>query len=247
MRPVTRLLVVTLAALAACSRGPSRAQQQPSSVPTSAPEGTRSHEEVAAAPPTGGEAGPTVRVATPHPMDGGTPRSVRAAIGPVTRFQLVPVGEAALAPARATLDTLRDRYVGYGFELGAPLQPAATKHADCGTILTGRVAARGTLFVVAGLVACSTPFGAVNTALATGLVPLAPLGPPGPVSERRLTEVLASLVGELIGLSMSCTDGRACCALRKAQDLRTLDAQAAAPCPAHASELDRIREAAGMQ
>jgi hypothetical protein len=55
------------------------------------------------------------------------------------------------------------------------------------------------------------------------------------------------VVGEILGLSMPCTDGRSCCALRKAPDGKRLDGWATAPCPAHAAELARIREAAGMQ
>jgi hypothetical protein len=168
-------------------------------------------------------------------------------IEPLTRFQIVPVGEAAVTPARTSLDALRARYVAYGFHLGAVLPMPSPHPRSCAELLTSRVVARGAIFVVAGTLSCPTPFGAVNPALGTGLVPLGALGPWGPVAERRLTALLGSIVGELIGLSMSCSDGRSCCALRKAPDLKTLDAQAAAFCPAHASELDRIREASGMQ
>jgi len=229
MRSSAGLLAVALAALPGCSRGPDPAPRP------------------AAARRDGGS-DPSARMeAPPHGVDAGTPRTVRAEIKPLTRFQIVPVGEAAVEPAGATLEALRARYVAYGFDLGAVLPLPAVRPADCAGLLTSRVAARGTLLVVAGTVPCATPFGAVNAVLGAGMVPLGPLGPPGPVAGRRLTALLASLVGELIGLSTPCTDGRACCALRKAPDLRTLDAQAAAPCPAHASELDRIREAAGMQ
>lgn len=234
MRSSASLLTVALAALPGCSRAPAPAEQAP-------------REAVAAARRDAGS-GPSARMEVPpHGVDAGTPRTVRAEIKPLTRFQIVPVGEAAVEPARATLEALRARYVAYGFDLGAVLPLPTVGPADCAGLLTSRVAARGTLLVVAGTVPCATPFGAVNAVLGTGLVPLGPLGPPGPAAERRLGALLASLVGELIGLSTPCTDGRACCALRKAPDLRTLDAQAAAPCPAHASELDRIREAAGMQ
>jgi hypothetical protein len=179
-------------------------------------------------------------------LDGGSSGKVRAEIRPLTRFQLVPVGEAAVAPARAALDPLRARYVAYGFDVGA-LQEAPVTPGDCGELLRRQVGTRGTIFVIAGAVRCPTPFGAVNTVLASGLVSLAPLGPPGPVADRRLTALLASVVGELLGLSMPCTDGRTCCALRTAKDVKTLDARAMVPCPAHDAELDRIREAAGMQ
>ncbi len=166
---------------------------------------------------------------------------------PLTAFRIVPVGEAALAPARATLGPLRARDLGYGFELGALQAAPVVRGADCAELIHRQLGARGTLFVVAGTVPCATPFGTLDPELATGLVSLGPLGPPGAEADRRLTALLASMVGELIGLSMPCTDRLGCCALRLARDLRTLDAQAAAPCPSHASELDRIREAAGMQ
>ncbi|HEY1908419.1 MAG TPA: hypothetical protein VGG91_20380, partial [Myxococcaceae bacterium] len=62
-----------------------------------------------------------------------------------------------------------------------------------------------------------------------------------------LTALLASVVGEILGLSTPCRDGRTCCSLRKAPDLAALDRRASVSCPAHAPELDRIREAAGLQ
>lgn len=166
---------------------------------------------------------------------------------PLTRFQIVPVGEAAVQPARSALDPLRERYVAYGFDLGAVQAVPAVRAADCAEFLTRQLSGRGTVFVVAGTVPCPTPFGAVNTAFAAGLVSLGALGPPGPVVDRRLAALLGSMVGEILGLSMPCTGGRQCCALRRAPDLPTLDAWAAVPCPAHAAELNRIREAAGLQ
>lgn len=235
-----RLLGLSLAVIAACSRGPAPG------TPSSPPNGTRTQEEVAVAQRNGG-AGPSQGPMRPgQALDGGSSGKVRAEIRPLTRFQIVPVGEAAVAPARAALDALRARYVAYGFDLGA-LQSAPVTQGDCGELLRRQVGARGTIFVVAGTVRCPTQFGAVNGALATALVSLTPLGPPGPVAERRLTALLTSMVGELLGLSTPCTDGRTCCALRTAKDVKTLDAWAAVPCPAHDAELDRIREAAGMQ
>ncbi|HVP61046.1 MAG TPA: hypothetical protein VMT11_10830 [Myxococcaceae bacterium] len=247
MRPGSHLLALLLA-LSGCSRSPSPTQlAPPPTVSSSPPEGARSQEAVAAARRSAGNSPPSA-VTAPRPgVDGGTPQPVRAKIEPLTRFQIVPVGEAAVAPARATLDALRVRYVAYGFDLGPVLPMPSPRPRTCDELLTSRVAARGTIFVVPGTLPCSAPFGAVNSVLKAGLVLLAPLGPSGRVAERRLTALLGSMVGELIGLSMPCTDGVSCCALRKAKDVRTLDTQAAAPCPAHASELDRIREANGMQ
>jgi hypothetical protein len=220
------LLTLLLPAIAACSRGaapaPARVQR---------------------------DGGPTASTGTSHPdagLDGGSPRSIRAEVRPLTRFQLVPVGEAALGPARAALEPLRARYVAYGFALGA-LQAEPVTPGDCGELLRRQVGARGTIFVVAGTVRCPTPFGSVDSTLATGLVSLGTLGPSGPVADRRLTALLASMVGELLGLSMPCTDGRTCCPLRTAHDVKALEARAALRCPAHDAELDRIREAAGMQ
>ncbi|HEY1418814.1 MAG TPA: hypothetical protein VGF41_12965, partial [Myxococcaceae bacterium] len=59
--------------------------------------------------------------------------------------------------------------------------------------------------------------------------------------------LLASVVGEMLGLSTPCRDGRTCCALRRAPDLVALDRRASVSCPEHAPELDRIREASGLQ
>ena len=240
-----RLLALGLAAIPGCSRGPAPAPVPPV-VPAAPPEGARAQEQLPVARHDGGSrpTGGPGRAA--DGADAGPPRSVRAEIRPLTRFQIVPVGAAAVAPARATLDPLRGRYVAYGFDLGAT-QSSPVTPADCAELLRRQVSARGTVFVVSGTIRCPTPFGTVDASLAAGLVSLAPLGPPGPVADRRLTALLASMVGEILGLSMPCSDGRSCCALRKAPDVKTLDAQAAAPCPAHAGELDRIREAAGMQ
>lgn len=222
----TWLLALLLPTIAACSRGaaptPARVQR---------------------------DGGPTASRGASHPdagPDAGSPRSVRAEVRPLTRFQLVPVGEAAVGPARAALEPLRGRYVAYGFDLGA-LQAAPVTPGDCGELLRRQVGARGTIFVLAGTVRCSTPFGSVDRTLATGLVSLGTLGPSGAIADRRLTALLGSMVGELLGLSMPCTDGRTCCPLRTAPDVKALDARAALRCPAHDAELDRIREAAGMQ
>ncbi len=229
MRRTACLFAAVLSAAGGCSRSA---------------EETRPHQAAAASPRD--VSVPRVE-GTAHGVEAGSPRTLRAEIRPVTLFRIVPVGEAAVAPARATLGPLRARYVGYGFELGA-LQPApVARGADCAELIRRQLGARGTLFVVAGSVACATPFGTLDPELATALVSLGTLGPPGADSDRRLTALLGSMVGELIGLSMPCTDGLGCCALRRAKDLRTLDAQAAAPCPSHAAELDRIREGAGMQ
>ncbi len=243
--PQTGLLVLSLAAAAACSRGPAPPASGPA-VASSPPQGARSREELGVSQRDGGTGPSGLATRREDGPDGGSPGSVRAEVRPLTRFQIVPVGAAAVTPARAALDPLRARYVAYGFDLGA-LQGAPVTPGDCGEILRRQVGARGTIFVTAKTVRCPTPFGAVNTTLASGLVSLAKLGPPGPVADRRLTALLASEVGELLGLSMPCTDGKTCCALRTAKDLKTLDAWAAAPCPAHDAELDRIREAAGMQ
>ncbi len=222
----TWLLALLLPAIAACSRGVAPA-----------PAGVQR------------DGGPTAPTGASRPdagVDGGSARPIRAEVRPLTRFQLVPVGEAAVRPARAALEPLRARYVAYGFDLGA-LQAAPVTPGDCGELLRRQVGARGTIFVVAGTVRCPTPFGSVDRTLATGLVSLGTLGPSAPVADRRLTALLGSMVGELLGLSMACADGRTCCPLRTAPDLKTLDSRAALRCPAHDAELDRIREAAGMQ
>jgi hypothetical protein len=171
--------------------------------------------------------------ATPHP-----------GASPLTGFQIVPLGEAAVAPARATLDALRARYVPYRFDLGDVVPLPSPPPRDCAQLLTRLVIGRGTVLVVPDALRCSAPYGELDTALKTAVVPLAPLGP---VVDRRLTELLTSVVGEILGLSTPCRDGRTCCALRKAPDLAALDRRASTPCPAHAAELDRIREASGLQ
>jgi hypothetical protein len=201
---------------------------------------------VAAALRDAGKPGPD-RVTTSHTRDGGSPPAVRVGIEPLTRFRLVPLGDAAVAPARSILDALRARYVPYGFDLGPVVSVPAPPPRSCAELLTRTVAGRGTIFLLPGNLTCSAPFGEVNATLQAAVVPLAPLGPPGAVSQRRLTALVASVVGEILGLSMPCTDGRSCCALRKAPDVKRLDAWATTPCPAHALELARVRDAAGMQ
>jgi hypothetical protein len=109
------------------------------------------------------------------------------------------------------------------------------------------VIGRGTVLVLPGTLRCSAPFGELDAALKTAVVPLGPLGPPGPLADRRLTALVGSVVAEMLGLSTPCRDGRTCCALRKAPDLAALDRRASVPCPAHAAELDRAREASGFQ
>jgi hypothetical protein len=199
----------------------------------SAPDGTLSQEAVAARHDAGGS--PPRTGTTPHPG------------ASLTRFQIIPLGEAAVGPARATLDALRARYVPYGFELGAVVPLPSPPPRDCAELLTRLVIGRGTLLVVPDTLRCSAPFGELDAALKSAVIPLGPLGPPGPLTNRRLTALLGSVVGELLGLSTPCRDGRTCCALRKAPDLDALDRRASVPCPAHAAELDRIREASGMQ
>ena len=229
------LLLASLAVACNCSRTPSPAQRtSPPNVSSSPPVGTRSQEEVAADRDAGKQA----------PEKVGT---VRTRIEPLTRFQLVPLGEAAVAPARSILEALRARYVPYAFDLGPVLPLPAPPPRTCAELLTRQVAGRGTIFVLPGSLACSAPFGEVNATLQAGVVPLAPLGPTDAVARQRLTALVGSVVEEILGLSMPCTDGRVCCALRKAPDVKRLDSWAATPCPAHAAELDRVREAAGMQ
>ena len=227
------LLAVSFAVASGCSRSPSPAQlTEPPNVSSSPPEGTRSQEAVAAAG----------RVA-----DAGSTRGLRARIEPLSRFRLVPLGEDAVAPARGILDSLRARYVPYGFDVGPVVSMPTPPPGTCAELLTRTATGRGTIFVLPGSLACSAPFGEVNAALQSAVVPLAPLGPSHPGADRRLTALVASVVEEILGLSFPCTDGRSCCALRMAPDLKRLDAWAKTPCPAHASELDRIREDAGMQ
>jgi hypothetical protein len=241
------LLLLVLAALAACSRGPSPTKRAAEpTVSPSAPEGTRSQEEVAARQDGGGS---TPRLGTtPHPEHGGEAApGVRATLGPLTRFRVVPVGDAAVAPARAAVDALRARYVGYGFDLAAVVPVPSPAPGSCAELLRRVVIAPGTLFVLPGTLRCSAPFGEVNAALRAAVVPLEPLGPPGALAQRRVDAVLASVVGEVLGLSSPCRDGRTCCAVRKARDLDTLDRQAQTVCPSHAAELGRINTDAGLQ
>lgn len=234
-----RLLLVL--ALVGCSRSPPK-ELQPPVVSGSAPEGARSREEVATRRDAGGSA-PRMGT-TPHP---GASPSLRSTVGPLTRFRIVPLGEAAVAPARATLDALRAQYVPYGFELGAIVPLPSPPPRDCAELLTRLVIGRGTVLVVPEPLRCSAPFGELDASLKTAVVPLGPLGPPGPLADRRLTALLASVVGEILGLSTPCRDGLICCPLRKAPDLAALDRRASVSCPAHAAELDGIREASGMQ
>ena len=137
--------------------------------------------------------------------------------------------------------------MGYGFDLGAVVPLPSPHPRSCAELLTRVVIGPGTLFVLPGTLRCSAPFGEVDPALRAAVVPLEPLGPPGAAARRRLTAVLASMVEEILGLSTPCRDGRTCCALRRAPDLNALDRLASTPCPAHASELDRIDTAAGLR
>jgi hypothetical protein len=186
-------------------------------------------------------------VATPHPGGEESTPALRTRVGPLTRFRLVPLGEAAVEPARGTLDELRARYLGFAFDLGPMLPLPSPPPRSCADLLTRQLVGRGTIFVLPGRLACSAPFGEVNPVLLSAVVPLGPLGAPGALPQRRLTALAGSVVGELLGLSLPCSDGRTCCPLRTAPDLKTLDARAATACPAHASELGRARERAGLQ
>jgi hypothetical protein len=181
---------------------------------------------------------------TPHP---GASPTLRSPVPPLTRFRIVPLGEEAIAPARAALEALRAEYVPYWFELGAVIRLPSPGPRDCAELLSRLVIGRGTVFVLPGGLRCSARLGELDAGLKSAVVLLGPLGSPGPVADRRLTALLGSVVGEILGLSTPCRDGRTCCALRKAPDLETFDRRASAPCPAHAAELDRVREAAGLQ
>src|SRR5262245_57312672 len=198
------LLAVSFAVTFGCSRSPSPAQlPEPPNVTSSPPEGPRSQDAVAAAR--------RERVA-----DAGSSRGVRARIEPLTRFRLLPLGEDAVVPARGILDTLRARYVSFGFDVGPVVAMPTPPPRSCAELLTRTAAGRGTIFVLPQTLACSAPFGEVNAALQAAVVPLGPLGPSGPVAQRRLAALVGSMVEEILGLSMPCTDGRSCCALRKA-------------------------------
>ncbi len=189
--------------------------------------------------------------ALPAPK-GPPPRSaealVRQRIGPLVRFHLVPVGTAAVEPARAALPALRQRYQAYGFELGATLESLPSSAADCTAFLSTLVGARGTLFVLGKPLRCSSPFGALDTRIAAAVVPLPPLGTLGSAeAARRFLALLDADVGEILGLSYPCSGGKGCCPPRTAPDLSVFDARAASSCPQHAAELDRIRTEAGLQ
>jgi hypothetical protein len=194
-----------------------------------------------AAPPAGRA------VAAPAPS---TPQpALRYRLGPLIRFRLVPVGALAVDPARSAIPVLQQRYPGLGFELGATVASLPSTAMDCDSFLTTRVGARGTVFVVAPPLPCPSKFGALDPRFSAAVVLLPPLGAAGsPEAARRLQALLASDVGELLGLSYPCADGRTCCLLRTAPDLRAFDARAAVSnCPQHAGELDRIRTDAGLQ
>jgi len=235
-----RFFLVLALGAAGCSR--STSAELPPPVVGSPPEGTLSQEALAARRDAG--ASPPRMGTTPHP---GASPTLRSTVGPLTRFRIVPLGEAAIAPAKATLDALRARFVPYAFELGAVVPMPSPPPRDCAELLTRLVIGRGTLLVVPETLRCSAPFGELDDALKTAVVSLGPLGPPGPVADRRLTALLGSAVGEILGLSTPCRDGRTCCALRKSPDLAALDRRASTACPAHAAELDRAREASGFQ
>ena len=186
-------------------------------------------------------------LAPPLPPNAESP--VRQRIGPLVRFQLVPVGASAVEPARAALPGLRQRYQGYGFDLGATLAALPSSAVDCTAFLNTLVGARGTLFVLGTPLRCASPFGALDRRLAAAVVPLPPLGKTGsPEASRRLAALLAADVGEILGLSYPCTAGKTCCPLRSAPDLRLFDVRASvSDCPQHAEELGRIRTDAGLQ
>src|SRR5262249_25578623 len=174
---------------------------------------------------------------------------MRYRLGPLLRFHLVPVGAAAVGPARAALPALRQRYGGFAFDLGATLTSLPSTAIDCTAFLGTLIGARGTLFVVSAPMPCPSPFGAVDPRISAAVVPLASLGKAGsPDASRRLEALLGADVGELLGLSFPCTGGKACCPLRTAADLSVFDARmAVSDCPQHAGELGRIRTDAGLE
>jgi hypothetical protein len=201
-----------------------------------------------------GPAPPAAMAVRPFPVPAPPPPStpgpgLRVRFGPLLRFRLVPVGAAAVEPARAATPALRERYAAFAFELGATLASLPSNAADCASFLSTVVGARGTLFVVATPLRCASPFGALDPRISAAVVLLPPLGTAGnPEAARRLPALLASDVGELLGLSYPCADGRTCCLLRTAPDLRVFDARAGvSSCPQHGGELDRIRTDAGLQ
>ena len=182
------------------------------------------------------------------PSGGKSESLVRQRIGPLVRFRLVRVGSQAVEPARAALPALRQRYVGYGFELGAMLETLPPSATDCASFLGTLLGARGTLFILAAPLRCADRFGALDRRIAAAVVPLPQLGPTGsPEAARRLTALLAADVGEILGLSYPCAQARGCCPLRTAPDLSLFDARAAASCPQHTAELGRVRTDAGLQ
>ena len=188
-----------------------------------------------------GRAPPAAMAAKPFPVRGARPRprqpesALRSRLGPLLRFRLVPVGAAAVEPAHAAIPVLRQRYDGFAFELGATLVSLPSTAVDCSSFLGSLVGARGTLFIVASPLRCESPFGALDPHLSAAVVLLPRLGATGsPEATRRLQALLASDVGELLGLSYPCADGRTCCLLRTAPDLRVFDARAGvSSCPQH--------------
>ena len=188
--------------------------------------------------PVGSRSSPS----TPEP-------SLRYRLGPLVRFRLVPVGAAAVEPVRAAVPALGQRYAGLSFEPGATLTALPSTAVDCESFLGTLIGARGTVFVVATPLRCPSLFGALDPRISAAVVLLSPLGPAGsPEAARRLQALLASDVGELLGLSYPCSDGKTCCLLRTAPDLRAFDLRAGvSSCPHHAGELDRIRTDAGLQ
>ena len=191
---------------------------------------------------------PPAPPAPPGPPPGSAESLVRQRIGPLVRFHLVPVGRAAVEPARAALPLLRQHYAAYGFDLGATLEALPGSAADCTAFLGTLIGARGTLFILEAPLPCSALFGALDRRIAAAVVPLPPLGESGsPEAARRLAALLAADVGEILGLSYPCPKGKGCCPLHSSRDLSVFDARAAASCPQHASELGRIRTDAGLQ
>lgn len=242
MREAGCTAVVVLLALLGCERTePSRPSMAGAS-PDAGP--------VVARDPSGD----AVRPASPTPAAtsassaGKAESLVRQRIGPLVRFQLVPVGSQAVGLASAALPSLRQRYVGYGFALGATLETLPPSAVDCASFLRTLVGARGTLFILASPLRCADRFGALDRRISAAVVLLPPLGVPGsPEAARRLTALLSADVGEILGLSYPCTQARGCCPLRTAPDLSVFDARAAASCPQHAAELGTIGTDAGLQ
>jgi len=249
MRPGVCITAAFLTGLLACKRtdvhNPIPEMRQDAGV---AAEGDLRQEAGTGRTPPAAMAAKPFPVAAP-PTPAKPESALRSRLGPLLRFRLVPVGAAAVEPAKAAIPVLRQRYDGFAFELGATLASLPSTAVDCTSFLGSLVGARGTLFIVASPLRCESPFGALDPRLSAAVVLLPPLGVTGsPEATRRLQALLTSDVGELLGLSYPCTDGKTCCPLRTAPDLRVFDVRAGvSSCPQHVGELNRIRTDAGLQ